>query len=156
MFIFNILKTNIIAGVMYKFWKADIILNSYINNLENNTSENLIYYQISHQLLLLLTFVQKKFLLRSDWICRYSSYKSIARPPSSYIQFRSSPSTMSKLAIFLCVTIFASVSIIRGWSEKFPTSTWRWQHSSIKASECSCASFYSYSLKFQPIWTRSF
>ena len=45
---------------------------------------------------------------------------------------------------------------IRGWSEKFSTSTWRWQHSSMKASEWSCASFDSYSLKFQPIWTRSF
>ena len=47
-------------------------------------------------------------------------------------------------------------TLIWGWSEKFPTSTWRWQHSSMKASKCSCGSFDSYSLKFQPIWTRSF
>ena len=57
------------------------------------------------------------------------------------------------LNIYIIVHIYVQ---LRGWSEKFPTSTWRWQHSSMKASECSCASFDGYSLKFQPIWTRSF
>ena len=45
---------------------------------------------------------------------------------------------------------------IRGWPEKFLTSTWRWQHSLIKASEFRCSSVdNSYSPKFQPFWTLS-